>query len=310
MSNKSKTVKKPFVCDKCKRGFAAKHHLDKHNNRKIPCDVVFNCPKCHKTFPNGSELHRHMKRITPCVPDSVPIVTNNNEENKCHMCGNEYANAYNLRRHQKTCSVFKNPDIMMKILAEMSELKAENSQLRQNQTQPQTVINGDVNIQNTVENNMYVNVTICSFGNEDLSKLDSSKVMNLLKNHAQDFVPKMIEHVHANPEMPEYHNIFYDPVKEKAIVFAPISPSEKSWQEQDFREISSQLTQKIKEHVRPGTGPYFDQAMQAKDSETSNSIIRIVNNVDWERDEIIEKNKDSLTQVSKNKEFLKLVAEV
>ena len=34
-------------------------------------------------------------------------------------------------------------------------------------------------------------------------------------------------------------NVFYDPEREKAIVFAPISDTEMSWQSRDFREISA-----------------------------------------------------------------------
>ena len=52
----------------------------------------------------------------------------------------------------------------------------------------------------------------------------------------------MIEHVHANPDHPEFHNVFYDPVREKAIVFAPISDTEMSWQSREFCEVSADLT--------------------------------------------------------------------
>ena len=310
MSNKSKAFKKSFQCNKCRREFKARHHLDNHLRRKTPCDKIFKCFKCHKIFSNGSELKRHQNRVTSCVPESVPVITNNNEENRCHYCGNEYANTYNLKRHQKTCSVMKNPEILITLVNEQKKMIETQSQMLQsfisNQS-PQTIINGDVNIQNNVENNLYLNVTICSFGNEDLSRLDAAQVMNLIKNHAQDFVPKMIEHVHANPDLPEFHNVFYDPNREKAIVFAPISASEKSWQVQDFREVSAQLTKKIKEHVRPGAGPYFDQAMKVRDIETSNTIINIVNEVNWETEEILDKNRGSLSKVSKNKGFLELV---
>ena len=170
---------------------------------------------------------------------------------------------------------------------------------------PQTIINNTLN--QTINNNLYMNVTICSFGNEDLSRLDVEKVMNLLKNHADEFVPKMIEQVHANPDIPEYHNVFYDPKKDKAIVFAPISDNEKSWKVKDFREVSDELTQKIREYIRPGASPYFDIAMKARDTETSNGIIKIANQTNWATDEIIEKNQNVLTQVTKNKSFLELV---
>ena len=127
--------------------------------------------------------------------------------------------------------------------------------------------------------------------------------MQLLKNHADNFMPKMIEHVHANPEHPEFHNVFYDPKCEKAIVFAPISDTEMSWQARDFQEVSEDLIEKIKQHIRPGAGPYFDQAARVKDYDTSNKIIKIVDTSDWSPEEI----KESLSKVPNNRGFMELV---
>jgi hypothetical protein len=311
MSNKSKTSQKPFQCDKCGRGFKAKHHLDKHLNRKTPCNKVYKCSDCGKVFPNASELKRHENRVTPCAPESIPVIKGSNAENRCHMCGNEYSNAYNLKRHQKSCSVMKDPSLLLRMFNDQREMIKTQQQMIQTlvsgSPQPQTIINGDVNIQNTIENNLYVNVTICSFGKEDLSRLDTSKVMNLLKGQIKDFMPKMIEHVHANPEMPEFHNVFYDPEREKAIVFAPSSDNTNTWQAHDFSDISAQLTEKIKEHIRPGNGPYFDMAMKDKDTETSNKIIMIANEERYDTPEAVEQQKDSLTNVTKNKDFMSLV---
>ena len=48
-------------------------------------------------------------------------------------------------------------------------------------------------------------------------------------------------------------------------------------------------------------------AMKVRDIETSNAIIRIVNEVDWNTDEFLGKNMEVLTEVKKNKGFLELV---
>ena len=88
---------------------------------------------------------------------------------------------------------------------------------------------------NNIQQNNYVNVTICSFGNEDFSKLNADKVMQLLRGLVKDFMSKMIEYIHT--DHPELHNVFYDPIK-KAIVFTRVSENEMSWQTKDFREVS------------------------------------------------------------------------
>ena len=196
-------------------------------------------------------------------------------------------------------------------------LVEQNQQLMQalisnGMTVPQNVTNitNNNNITNNVQNNLYLNVTICCFGTEDLTKLDTEKVLNLVRNHSQDFIPKMIEYVHANPEMPEYHNVFFDKNRGKAIVFGPISDEKQSWQAKDIKEISDQLTDKIQKHMDPREGPYFNLAMQSKDSNASNNIIKIAHHVDWKTPEILEQNKESLSKLAKNRQFVELVKDV
>ena len=232
------------------------------------------------------------------------------EENKCRFCGKCYASPYNLKRHAKLCPMKDNQTVLMQMLLKEQEielLKEQNRLLKEQNSQVVQITNNNITNNTLVQNNMYVNVTICSFGNEDLNKLDSAKVMELLKNHTEDFMPKMFEHVHANPDHPEFHNVFYDPKKEKAIVFAPISATEMSWQVREFREVSDNIAEKIKDHIRPGSGPYFDMAAREKDYETSNRIIHMVNEAKWDSPEVLDQNKESLAKVTKNKEFRDLV---
>jgi len=304
-----KVPDKPHICDKCSRGFKEERHLRQHHRRKTPCTKKHTCVKCTTEFKTNALLMNHLNRKTPCVPDAIPVITNTNRENRCQYCNNTYANAYNLRRHQKNCNVASNPQIMQQLVTQLMEqnrLQAQMMAANQVQVpQPQTVVNGDVTV-NQVNNNMYVNVTICSFGEEDLSCLDTNKVMDLIKNHTQDFMPKMIEHVHANPDHPQFHNVYYDPNRSKAIVFAQIGDNKKTWQMKDIGEVSANITEKIKDHIGPTTGPYFNIAMQAGDADTSNQILDIVQQ-DWKGADILDQNKGVLTKVSKNQAFLELI---
>jgi Zinc finger, C2H2 type len=304
MSNKPKIVKYP--CKKCNRKFSELRYLQRHLKRKTPCTETFICAKCNKSFRNKQELTRHGNRITSCAIEEVPVVSTTNEENCCHICGKSYATPSNLRRHQKeVCNTTANPQVIQQLLSTCAK----------QQEFIQTLVEGgaispvtnNVTVNNVQNNNLYVNVTICSFGSEDLSRLDTNKVMNLIKNNTGNFIPKMIEHVHANPNTPENHNVFFDPVRGKAIVFAPISASENSWQVREIREVSDLLTERFIDHIRPMNGPYFNQAAQAKDYDASNGILHIVNNTDWKTDEVLEQNKGALTTVSKNQGFLEIV---
>ena len=285
MSNKSKTL----MCDKCGKSFKSQQYLRIHLNKTIPCDKKHFCSKCGRKFPTPSKLRTHLSRKTPCVIEEIPIVSTNNNENKCDKETNM-------------------AQVMKMLVAQNQQLMEQNQQLMSQQVaMVNTTINNNNNTTiNNVQQNMYVNVTFCNFGSEDLNRLDPNKVMNLLQNHADDFIPKMIEHVHANPEMPEYHNVFYDSQKEKAIVFTKISDSEQSWRMRDIRDVSEVLTNKIKEHIKPGTGPYFDMAMKTKDYDIANNISQIRDNK-WDDDEVIDKNKGVLTKVKNNNGFSELI---
>jgi hypothetical protein len=299
-----------YTCEKCGKKFKTKEYLRKHNQRKTPCNTVFKCEKCKKTFKNNLLLKRHKDRVTPCAPEEIPVITGDNEENKCHMCGNTYSNASNLKRHQKNCNVKNNPELLMQLLAEKDKVITLQQQLINNGITPVvTNINTTNNVTvNNIQQNLYVNVTICSFGKEDLSRLDTAKVMNLLKGQVKDFIPKMVEHVHANPDLPEYHNVFYDPDRKKAIVYTPISDTEFSWQSRDFNVVSAEITEKIKDHIRPGSGPYFDMATKEKDYETANKIPEIMGiRLDNVTEEFIQ---EVLQQVTKNKQFVELVGSI
>lgn len=296
---------KSFICSKCNKGFTEDKYLQQHLKRKKPCNEKFNCIKCGKDFINSSSLKKHESRVNPCVPEEIPVITDGNIENRCHICNKTYANLYSLQRHQKTvCNVANNPQVMTRLIDTITSLQQQVSVLQQ--TQNPSTINNTLNITNNIQQNMYLNVTICCFGDEDLSTLNPNEVMNLLKNHEKDFIPRMIEHIHANPDRPEYHNVFYDPKRNKAVVFVPISENEKSWQTRELREVSADMTQKIKEHVMPGNGPYFDIAGRSRDSDTGNAIIRIARHTNWNTPEVLEQTQEVLTKVTKNKSFVEL----
>ena len=295
-----KTENKPYSCIDCGRSFSQERYLKQHSQRKNACTTKFVCGKCGKEFTNASNLKIHENRTTPCIVEQIPVISANNTENKCHICGNTYSTPSSLKRHQKeVCS--KDKSKIDQLITLVMELKEENKMLRQNGIVSPVTNNVTVN---NVQQNLYMNVTICSFGNEYLSKLDTGKVMSLLRGHVKDFMSKMIEHIHANPDHPEFHNVFYDPVRKKAIVLAPISDTEMSWQTRDFREVSDILTDKIKDHVAPGNGPYFDLAMKDRDYDTSNNIINIAKHINWKSEEAIEMHKHSLGKLANSQSFM------
>ena len=289
-----------FTCTICQKVFTNEKFMKKHISSGI-CTKKHICRKCNKEFSSAYNLRTHLKKKTPCVPDEVPIIDLTKDEHKCQFCGGVFSTKYSLKRHLGSCNMQNNQAAMMKLVLEQNKILMEQNQLlRSGTTVVQQVTNNTMNIQQ----NNYVNVTICSFGNEDFNKLDTGKVMSLLRGQVKDFMSKMIEYIHANPEHPERHNVFYDPERKKAIVLVPISETELSWQTRDFREVSDLITDKIRDHVAPGNGPYFDLAMKDRDYDTSNNIINIAKHINWKTAESVEMNQKSLTVLTKNQSFM------
>ena len=297
------------TCEKCGKEFSSERYLKQHLNKRIPCDKDHICNKCSKEFTTAQALRIHKNRKNPCIPDKVPVIDITKDENKCIYCGKTFANGYSLKRHAPTCRV-KDRHIMQLLLERQEEDRKNMDRmlnvLEKLGDQKATLLVNNTNIQQ----NLYMNVTFCSFGNEDFKKLDSEKVMALLRGQVKDFMSKMIEYLHTDPNHPEFHNIFYDPMRKKAIVFMRISEHEMGWQTRDFREMSDILTDQIRDHVAPGNGPYFDMAMKEKDYDTSNNIINIAKHINWKTDESVEMNQNSLSKLAKNSEFMNRVQEI
>ncbi len=295
------------TCENCGKSFSTEGYLKKHKNSKS-CHRNNDCPKCGKTFTTPSNLRHHLNRKNPCVPDTVPVV----EDGKitCKYCGNDYSTKFNLRRHMKTCGIKEKPELLIQLVAQQQK---QLQQMSEKQDKLMEMISKSginlTNIDNStnIQNNMYVNVALCCFGQEDLTKLDKNKVLELVRNHEKDFISKMIDHIHANPNIPEFHNVVFDSESKNAIVFAQVSSNKKSWEQRDFLTVSKELTKKIQKCMHPLNGPYFNHVLQENDSDTANPIIRIADQTDWDKPEVHEQNKGVLSKIQHNKGFAELL---
>ncbi len=298
------------TCNDCKKTFTSKEYLRKHANRKTSCSAVYKCEKCGKKFQNASLLERHSKRKTSCIPESVPIITGNNEENKCYMCGKTYASAYNLKRHQSSCTVKDNPNILIKLFQaqneQASQINEQASQItklidiiQQNGLGSQITNNNNNTMNIQQNNNIYVNVSIVPFGEEDYNKLDHARVLEIIKGNAADFIPQMIEHIHADPKKPEFHNVFYDKQSQAMIKYAAISAEIKTWVRTDPKMVSTQLSNRLTKFIHPLNSSYFNDVLKTNDTETANKII----NLSDSREDPFEKNIESLSIITKNPHF-------
>lgn len=149
----------------------------------------------------------------------------------CQYCDKPFKHKTSLSRHinQKRCPYLKSKKmsesklvaLTNEIIALKETVKELQAQIKQYQTQlavadlPQgnVVIDQSVNYTTT---NVTVN-NIIVFGNEDLSKLDSKKIYQLLMQGASAYIPGAIKELHNNDDYPQYKNIMYDPKTNKIL---------------------------------------------------------------------------------------------
>jgi len=55
-----------IVCDKCDKIFKRNIDLNRHMNRKIPCDRKLECNRCFKIFDHKHHLLSHINKINKC----------------------------------------------------------------------------------------------------------------------------------------------------------------------------------------------------------------------------------------------------
>ncbi len=127
-----------FECDKCGKKFTYKHHLLRHQNKKIPCDVNLDLPNLPQELP---QVTPKFTNFTPRLPQDLPILpqdlpilpqtppdlplTNSKSDNKiilvddsedikskkhkCPHCSNTFTRKDHLKRHiDNRCIVIKN----------------------------------------------------------------------------------------------------------------------------------------------------------------------------------------------------------
>jgi len=286
-----------YSCTKCKKSFKEKRYLDQHiSNRKTPCNKKYICTACRKVFDSQRHLDRHMKRVTPCAPDQVPVILENNVENRCQYCNKTYANKSSLTRHLKICNKDVSMKAIMKLLEENNRRLVE--ELRGGNTT--TIINN---------NTLYMGNKLCVFGEEDFSLLNQNKVQAMFLEDATKFVPRLIRELHTNPELPQFHNVYYDTETKQAMVFTRVMINGvyvSTWQKKDMSEVSKELVKKAKryptctplaQNIKPNSADEhrYCQSMQFVTREYKPS------------DEDFNDIKQTLTNVSKNPGFFKMI---
>jgi hypothetical protein len=94
-------------CVKCNKSFKSIYNLNKHNNKKIPCDLIIKCENCLKIFNTKQNLNKHNNRKNPCI--KVDLIKENEklkEENERLKKTSNITNIQNNTIINNTINIF------------------------------------------------------------------------------------------------------------------------------------------------------------------------------------------------------------
>ena len=252
------TIRAP-CCSKCNRKFTTFYGLDRHIQKKIPCDRVLNCKKCKRVFKQKNDLKRHTNRKTSCDPIHGNMLVSI-KDNRCQFCGKEFKSKYSLKNHYVTCKI-KNggmESLFNTLLRQQAEIDNLKKQLDK-PTNINTIINN--NIKNHFNTN--INIPLVCFG----GGYEREKMLQIVRDNLDilyrpvaadishqeqiaDRVGEFVQAVYRNPNHKELQNIytkhnFQDSDRDNAFIYKEDVHGLPQWHIGDWSNVSIDILNKI-----------------------------------------------------------------
>ena len=179
-----------FICNECKKTFAAKANLDYHIDNEVCKNRKLKCRYCPNTFSHSSSMYRHMK--------------------KCPNKGEDKCKSDNPQDSEKA--------ELLKLIEDMQEqinkLRGGKESKSENNVTNNNINNGTMYNNSGDVNTMNITVNIVPFGKEDLSKIDKTELLKVFRSGFNSAL-RLTETTHFNPKYPEYHNVYISNMKNK-----------------------------------------------------------------------------------------------
>ena len=163
----------------------------------------------------------HKKTILGPFLSEKETILGPQKDHFCEFCAKMFKNKTHLYRHQKHyCRIArKEQKEIIELKNEIEENKKERNQLYQYIEKLIEKTGDTINIENQTTNNQMNQmnqITLNTFGNEDISHITDSFKMQMLKL-PYGMVQKMIEKVHFNKNKPENKNIALTNKRDKMV---------------------------------------------------------------------------------------------
>ena len=150
--------------------------------------MEFACSVCHYTSSQKQHIIKHTNRKKSCGIGNKEIVEIPIEI-ECEFCDKKFSSKKYLQEHLKHACKYKD-------IAKDEEIKRLKKELNNSK-------------QITINNNNNIIIIVNNYENTDLSKLTDKIFNKLIKNTDEPYqiIPKLIQEIHFNPDIPENHNI-------------------------------------------------------------------------------------------------------
>lgn len=213
-----------FFCFTCQINLSSSQALARHESsikhlKRLENKVKFTC-RCGRTFNQSSSLYRHKKKCNYIVDESKIYDTQAQEKLEIQILQER------LNEKDK----------------EMDELRKQVEMLIGNNNGKNIASNNNSTIknQNNIQNQQNVNITVNSFGSENIDHITDQIICKLIKTAPFTCVPQLIEKIHFDPEHPENHNI---KITNKKLNYAEIVKNNK-WVTANKKKVIDDVIQK------------------------------------------------------------------
>ena len=239
-------------------------------------DDAITCDKCSKLYSSVNSYNNHI-RLDRCKENEINVV--------CNYCEKLFKSNQWRRKHEIKCKASREEQIK-KLNDKIIELESMVSSC-----QSLTTCNNNNIVNNTstnCNNSTQINYIINNYGNEDLSHISKRDYLRLFKMRKSS-IPKFVELLHFNKDVPQNHNVYISNYKDSyALVF-----SDNKWKIIDKNEILRNLIFNSRDLLETEFDEFMASEMKHKMDEHSMKLFQEFLN-DVEEDEIMNTLKESI----------------
>ena len=272
-----------YTCPRCGFSNKIKTKIRSHFLRKNVCQAKVSNVDIRDIYKEvlGEEYPAHMSK--------TPSIYSNRLDTICRFCNKDFKKKYNLIRHEECCSYrTKDND------SYDSYSSSQESEKKQYYTESEKDIiiaskdkiiealknQIEVLLKNQGSNNVHNNITyntsivLNAFGKENTSYITAEYLTKLIKDGPIETIPKLLEHIHFNPDHTENHNI---KIPNRKQGYAEIYNGE-SWQISDKRQTIEAMSDKAYNIINThyiGGNEYMNKFRDQYDSNDANLTKRL-----------------------------------